>query len=168
MSDTCKLCLLWLITGTGKTSTILAASRDLFGDIWKSRILELNASDERGISVVREKIKNFAQQAVSQSSSNKVPPFKVRWNPFIFGYFHDQNKVQILKISSNFPHYRNGWRNLTYSLSKTYFGMWCPTLLGKVGLCNYVRHLNMLLGKITVDWVAHAGQGLIMVRRRGI
>lgn len=63
--------------GTGKTSTILAAARDLFGDIWRSRILELNASDERGIAVVREKIKTFAQQTVSTSTSNKVPPYKV-------------------------------------------------------------------------------------------
>lgn len=61
----------------GKTSTILAAARDLFGDIWRSRILELNASDERGIAVVREKIKTFAQQTVSCSSNLKVPPYKV-------------------------------------------------------------------------------------------
>ena len=61
----------------GKTSTILAAARDLFGDLWRSRILELNASDERGIAVVRDKIKTFAQQTVSSSSNAKIPPFKV-------------------------------------------------------------------------------------------
>lgn len=52
--------------GTGKTTTILAVARALYGpELYRSRILELNASDERGISVVREKIKIFAQGAVS-------------------------------------------------------------------------------------------------------
>lgn len=49
--------------GTGKTSTILALAKELFGpDFYKSRILELNASDDRGIGMVREKIKKFAQK----------------------------------------------------------------------------------------------------------
>ncbi|KAI9349881.1 putative RFC3-DNA replication factor C, 40 kDa subunit [Zopfochytrium polystomum] len=46
--------------GTGKTSTILACARRLYGPKYKSMILELNASDDRGIDVVREQIKNFA------------------------------------------------------------------------------------------------------------
>lgn len=51
--------------GTGKTTTILAMARALYGpELYRSRILELNASDERGIKVVREKIKSFAQAAV--------------------------------------------------------------------------------------------------------
>ena len=69
-------CIGNLIFFLGKTTTILAAARDLFGDIWRSRILELNASDERGIAVVRDKIKGFSQQSVSNSGS-KVPPFKI-------------------------------------------------------------------------------------------
>ena len=47
--------------GTGKTSAILALAKDLWGlEFYRERILELNASDDRGINVVREKIKKFA------------------------------------------------------------------------------------------------------------
>merc|ERR1719342_343523 len=65
--------------GTGKTSTILAAARDLFGPIYKERILELNASDERGIQVVREKVKNFAQLTAGGKRPDGVacPPYKI-------------------------------------------------------------------------------------------
>jgi len=66
--------------GTGKTSTILAAARELFGpELFRLRVLELNASDERGIQVVREKVKNFAQLTVSGSRSDgkPCPPFKI-------------------------------------------------------------------------------------------
>lgn len=52
--------------GTGKTSTILALAKQLFGpELIKTRVLELNASDERGISIVREKVKDFARQQLS-------------------------------------------------------------------------------------------------------
>ncbi|QRW00700.1 AAA family ATPase [Ceratobasidium sp. AG-Ba] len=67
--------------GTGKTSTILALSRQLFGpDHFRNRVLELNASDERGISIVREKIKNFARQtprAADVNSQYPCPPYKI-------------------------------------------------------------------------------------------
>jgi replication factor C subunit 2/4 len=86
--------------GTGKTSTILALSRQLFGcaftilhsfanstllrpDNFRARVLELNASDERGISIVREKIKNFARQTpraetiASDGKKYPCPPYKI-------------------------------------------------------------------------------------------
>ena len=46
--------------GTGKTTSILAFCQDLFGHDWRKRTLELNASDDRGIQTVRDKIKGFA------------------------------------------------------------------------------------------------------------
>ncbi|ORX57368.1 P-loop containing nucleoside triphosphate hydrolase protein [Hesseltinella vesiculosa] len=46
--------------GTGKTSTILACAKKIYGNKFGSSILELNASDDRGIDVVREQIVNFA------------------------------------------------------------------------------------------------------------
>lgn len=47
--------------GTGKTSTILAVARRIYGAQYRKQILELNASDERGIDVVREQVKQFAE-----------------------------------------------------------------------------------------------------------
>ena len=62
--------------GTGKTSTILAVARDLYGPaLMRSRVMELNASDERGIAVIREKVKGFAMHAVGTSVG--VAPFKL-------------------------------------------------------------------------------------------
>jgi len=45
--------------GTGKTTCALALSKQLYGDSYRSMTLELNASDERGINIVRQKIKDF-------------------------------------------------------------------------------------------------------------
>ncbi|KAM3619968.1 uncharacterized protein V6R79_016435 [Siganus canaliculatus] len=66
--------------GTGKTSTILAAARELYGpELYRQRVLELNASDERGIQVIRDKVKTFAQLTVAgtRSDGKPCPPFKI-------------------------------------------------------------------------------------------
>lgn len=66
--------------GTGKTSTILAAARELYGpELYRQRVLELNASDERGIQVIREKVKRFAQltAAGARPDGKPCPPFKI-------------------------------------------------------------------------------------------
>lgn len=61
--------------GTGKTSSIYAFAYELFKDKVYDRILELNASDERGISIVRNKITKFAKSTVG--GSNKILPIKI-------------------------------------------------------------------------------------------
>jgi replication factor C small subunit len=47
--------------GVGKTTSAMAIAREVYGDDWRENFLELNASDERGIDVVRDRIKNFAR-----------------------------------------------------------------------------------------------------------
>ena len=47
--------------GVGKTTLSLVIAKQLFGDAWKQNTLELNASDERGIDVIRVKVKDFAR-----------------------------------------------------------------------------------------------------------
>ncbi|KAK3675833.1 Subunit of heteropentameric Replication factor C (RF-C) [Recurvomyces mirabilis] len=74
--------------GTGKTSTVLALAKQLYGpELIKSRVLELNASDERGISIVREKVKDFARMQLSNPPAGPAgeeyrkkypcPPYKI-------------------------------------------------------------------------------------------
>jgi replication factor C small subunit len=58
--------------GVGKSTMALIVVKELFKENWKENYLELNASDERGINIVREKVKNFART----KSLGKVP-FKV-------------------------------------------------------------------------------------------
>ncbi|CDH54250.1 replication factor c subunit 2 [Lichtheimia corymbifera JMRC:FSU:9682] len=65
--------------GTGKTSTVLALARELFGpSLFASRVLELNASDERGIQVIREKVKTFSRITVTKTVAGyPCPPYKL-------------------------------------------------------------------------------------------
>lgn len=63
--------------GTGKTTTALSICKYIFNNnkILKERVLELNASDERGIKIVRDKIKIFASQALNYYDN--IPSFKI-------------------------------------------------------------------------------------------
>jgi replication factor C subunit 2/4 len=62
-------------SGCGKTSTILALAKDLFKDKFDDRVIELNASDERGINVIRDKIKKYAQESITIDKN--IPPWKL-------------------------------------------------------------------------------------------
>jgi replication factor C small subunit len=57
--------------GTGKTASAIALVKDIFGEDWRNNFIEMNASDERGIDVVRHKIKEFARTAPINA------PFKI-------------------------------------------------------------------------------------------
>lgn len=58
--------------GVGKTTLSLVIARTLFGEAWHNNFLELNASDERGIDVIRNKVKDFAR-----TKSIRDVPFKI-------------------------------------------------------------------------------------------
>ena len=58
--------------GVGKTACAVALAREMYGDAWQSNFSELNASDERGIDVVRTNIKNFARTAPLGNAKFKI------------------------------------------------------------------------------------------------
>jgi len=59
--------------GVGKTTTALCVSKEILGEHWRDYTLELNASDERGINMVRERVKKFSRFA---GLDTKIP-FKI-------------------------------------------------------------------------------------------
>ena len=69
--------------GTGKTTCALALARQLYGESYKNMILELNASDDRGIQIVRNKIKDFCSSLISfnnmsnNNTNNNLNMFKL-------------------------------------------------------------------------------------------
>ncbi len=58
--------------GIGKSTLALIVVKELFGETWRDNYLELNASDERGIDVIRQKVKDFAR-----TKALGTVPFKV-------------------------------------------------------------------------------------------
>jgi len=66
--------------GTGKTSAILALGREIFKEKYRERVIEFNASDDRGINAVREKICNEARKTIMELTSldgTPIPPYKI-------------------------------------------------------------------------------------------
>lgn len=59
--------------GVGKTTAAICLAREILGEHWKDHTLELNASDERGINMVRDRVKKFARF----SGLDTKIPFKI-------------------------------------------------------------------------------------------
>ncbi len=105
--------------GTGKTSTILALCNDLFGPkLSKRRVLFLNASDDRGIDVIRHRVKDFARIV----STAKVP-----------GYPCPEYKFVILDEADNItPDAQSALRRTMEA---------CSTNTRMCLICNYVSRI---------------------------
>ena len=58
--------------GTGKTTSAMALARDMFGEEWRQNYFETNSSDERGIDVVRTKLKDIARLAPFGDTAFKI------------------------------------------------------------------------------------------------
>lgn len=58
--------------GSGKTTCAIALARELYGEAWRDSLIELNASDERGIEIVRGKVKDFARAASIAAADFKI------------------------------------------------------------------------------------------------
>jgi replication factor C small subunit len=64
--------------GVGKTTAALCIARELLGEYWQRDTLELNASDERGIKMVRERVKEFAAvMKLSTSNDDDDKPYRI-------------------------------------------------------------------------------------------
>src|SRR5919205_2872582 len=63
--------------GVGKTTTALCLAKELLGESWRSDTLELNASDERGIKMVRERVKEFASVMKLPTDRNTKKMFRI-------------------------------------------------------------------------------------------
>src|SRR5919106_3228517 len=64
--------------GVGKTTTALSLARELLGEFWRSDTLELNASYERGIKMVRERVKEFAAvMKFSTTTESNDKPYRI-------------------------------------------------------------------------------------------
>jgi len=92
--------------GTGKTTVALALVKQFFGKDWRTRVRELNASDERGIAAVREKVKTFAQLAIG-STQEGLASSKARFRVVILdeadSMTHDA-QAALRRIMEEFVH----------------------------------------------------------------
>jgi replication factor C subunit 2/4 len=93
--------------GTGKTTVALALMKQFFGADWRLRVKELNASDDRGINAVREKVKTFAQLTIGTAGSDDLASSKARFRVIILdeadSMTHDA-QAALRRIMEEFVH----------------------------------------------------------------
>lgn len=58
--------------GTGKTASIVAFAREVYGDAWRKNLTEMNASDERGIDTIRHKVKDIARSSPAGDADYQI------------------------------------------------------------------------------------------------
>ncbi len=164
--------------GTGKTTIALAFARELYGENWRDYVLELNASDERGIKVIREKVKVFAQYftpteeapfklvildeadmmtAEAQTALRRIMEINARVTRFIL-ICNYLNRI-ISPIQSRCAIFR--FRRLSYEDAKEYLSMICSkegidcseALIKKiyeVSMGDLRKAVNLLQSAVTV------------------
>lgn len=64
--------LLFGPAGTGKSTSIVAFAKEKYGDSWRSNLIEFNASDDRGIDVIRDQIKSTARTSATGDFDRKI------------------------------------------------------------------------------------------------
>lgn len=58
--------------GTGKTAVVVAFAREVYGDDWRNNVTEMNASDERGIDTIRDKVKGIARSVPAGNAEYQI------------------------------------------------------------------------------------------------
>ncbi|PHQ43919.1 hypothetical protein Z052_01915 [Halorubrum sp. C191] len=95
--------------GVGKTASITALAREKYGDNWKNHFTELNASDERGIDTIRDKVKGIARQGTTGGADHKIifldeaDQLSRDAQPALRRIFEDFHDVTRFALSVNYP-----------------------------------------------------------------
>lgn len=95
--------------GVGKTAAIVAFAREKFGGAWRSNLTEMNASDERGIDTIREKVKGIARQSPAGDARFKIifldeaDQLSTDAQPALRRIMEDNSDVTRFFLSCNYP-----------------------------------------------------------------
>ncbi|KAL0700183.1 hypothetical protein Bca4012_056305 [Brassica carinata] len=148
--------------GTGKTTSILALAHELLGPNYREAVLELNASDDRGIDVVRNKIKMFAQKKVTLPPGRHKVVILDEADRFVYSFLVFANcfpvKFDFVKISMTSGAQQALRRTIEIYSNSTRFALACNTS-GKIiepiqSRCALVRFSRLsdqdILGRLMV------------------